>query len=199
MTVSCPGCREKILIEKAQLLKEAAAEVPSPLADSPAEPEAALSGATHATDPRLPPNFSMPSECRLPPGILVGEGPKAARFERELVVYGSHFTHANDLTSIPLMEEVPPLLAVLVDSAAAAPLPMLEPLAQLPPAQRRRTYVVLVADNLKSLDGQQAFRYEVDLTVAAEDLDVAAQLVFLGLSHHEKIYSAFRRAEEALT
>lgn len=62
------------------------------------------------------------------------------------------------------------ILVVLVDKAAAPPFPPLEPIQKLPLDLRRGTFVALMANNVKSLDGQTAFYLQVNCLINAQEV-----------------------------
>ncbi len=71
------------------------------------------------------------------------------------------------------------------------PLQELQPLTSLNPADRRKTYLVLVADSLRTFDGNAAFLYEVNLVVSTPDLHAFRQVWREAESFQRRLYQHF--------
>ncbi len=80
------------------------------------------------------------------------------------------------------------ILVIRMDKASTPPCAPLEPLERLSYAERRRTFVVLVANNVKSLDGQVAFFLQVNCLINAQDAGRFSALVRRALLHHLRLY-----------
>jgi hypothetical protein len=72
----------------------------------------------------------------------------------------------------------------------APPLESMQPIIALTSVDRRKSFFILVADNLRTLDGNAAFLYGVNLIVAAKDLGSFAQIYRDAFTYHERLYSA---------
>ena len=70
----------------------------------------------------------------------------------------------------------------------------LEPLVTLPPRERRRTFAVLVASNVKTLDGNLAFLYQVNLLLNRQHVPQAAGILYSALRSHQRLDKPFLAA-----
>ena len=69
----------------------------------------------------------------------------------------------------------------------------------LMPPERRKSFFILVSDNLRTLDGNAAFLYGVNLVVATKDLGNFPQIFRDAYTYHERIYlnmTSVLRAQE---
>lgn len=107
--------------------------------------------------------------------------------------------HFTDLASAckAMKETEVGVLVVVMDKASAPPCPPLAPLHQLPIDVRRRTYVVLMADNVRSLDGQVAFYLQVNCLVNSQDMIRFPVYLRRGLLYHQRLYRAWSEEIEA--
>jgi hypothetical protein len=64
------------------------------------------------------------------------------------------------------------------------------PIISLTPVDRRKSFFVLVSENLRTLDGNAAFLYGVNLVVAAKDLGQFPQIYKDALTAHERLYAS---------
>ncbi len=98
-----------------------------------------------------------------------------------------HFTSLEDAVDV-LADAGAGILVIRMDKASTPPCEPLEPLGRLGYGERRRTFVVLVADNVKSLDGQVAFYLQVNCLINAGDAGRFAPLVRRALLYHLRLY-----------
>lgn len=87
------------------------------------------------------------------------------------------------------MQEFPPLVFVHPAQMAPPPLDSMGPILSLVPADRRRSFFVLVADNLRTLDGNAAFLYGVNLVVAKKDLPQFPDIYREAFAAHQRLYA----------
>jgi hypothetical protein len=71
------------------------------------------------------------------------------------------------------------------------PLEDLAAITNLGPADRRRSFFILLADGLRTLDGNAAFFYNVNMVVANKDVGSIAQIYRDAEAHHRRMYSSF--------
>ena len=64
----------------------------------------------------------------------------------------------------------------------------------LPPRERRRVFAVLVASNVKTLDGNLAFLYQVNLLLNRQHLQQAPGILYAALRSHQRLYQPFLAA-----
>jgi len=71
-------------------------------------------------------------------------------------------------------------------------------ISELPLAQRRETYVILVGPNMVSRSDMQAFMYSVDLTLKDTDAGNMKVIAGRGLVRQEELYTTFLSVWKAL-
>ena len=96
-----------------------------------------------------------------------------------------------------LLETEAGILLIRMEKASRPPCKPLEALERLSYALRRRTFVVLMAENVRSLDGQLAFYLQVNCLVATQDADRLAAIVRRALLHHLRLYRHWTSAPGA--
>jgi hypothetical protein len=72
---------------------------------------------------------------------------------------------------------------------APPPLESMQAIISLTPTDRRRSFFILFADNLRTLDGNAAFLYGVNLVVAPKDLAAFPQIYREAHAYHERLYA----------
>jgi hypothetical protein len=204
----CPSCQSKVVIDKRKLLS---AEAEAPSAPAVGAAPAARSGDSRDTGaasgerssgslvvaPDALLEMSLPPGESIPPGFLVAEDREtAAQFRRQLEPYDCTLESFADAGTARerALQEPPALLAFVADAVTKPPYAPLEPLVTLPPRDRRRVFMVLVASNVKSLDGNLAFLYQVDLLLNRQHVPQAAGILYSALRSHQRLYRPFLAA-----
>ncbi len=196
-----------------------------PEAAAPAWPAApAGPTATPATAPRAEPNWASPARPRsphdtgsmtrltaispadqlllehFPPVALVAnlEMPPAPELTELLQMVGMeevrHFTSLAEACEEALEADVGVLL-VRVDKAAPPPFEALGLVYKIPAEIRRRLFVALFAENVRSLDGQAAFFLQVNCVLSSQEMESFPLKLRRALLHHLRHYR-FWGAEE---
>jgi|YNPMSStandDraft_2_1061718.scaffolds.fasta_scaffold09754_4 predicted Zn finger-like uncharacterized protein len=80
------------------------------------------------------------------------------------------------------------------DSANQGGLAILRHVNSLPPRYRRRTYLVLVSPQVKTLDTYMAFLNGVNLTVNPSDIDTINQILERSIRDFNELYRAYNAA-----
>lgn len=85
---------------------------------------------------------------------------------------------------------------VVLAPAQLTPPPLVDyvPILSASPTDRRRGFFILVADKIRSMDGNAAFLYGVNLTVALRDLARFDAIYREAAAHHENLYAAMKAA-----
>ena len=201
----CPSCQSKVIIDKRKLLAGDAtsAELPSPVAaasvDSPAAAAHAAAEHGHSSSGSLivPSDalleMALPPGESLPPGLLVAEDREAgAQLKRWLEPYDCTLEVMDAAAARErALTDPPPLLVYVADAVTKPPYASLEPLVTIPPRERRRSFLVLVASNVKTLDGNLAFLYQVDLLLHRQHLSQAPGILYSALRAHQRMYRPF--------
>jgi hypothetical protein len=74
----------------------------------------------------------------------------------------------------------------------------MQPVISLMPVDRRKSFFILVADGLRTLDGNAAFLYGVNLVVAARDLNAFPQIFKEAYAYHERLYGPMNSVLKAM-
>jgi hypothetical protein len=199
VSYACPHCKQKVNADKSKLLQQAAAATPS------AEPPAPEEKTAAKTIP-LPPailvdeRFSqLPSDARFPSGIVVGDDASAVEDVRsKLAAVGCQLiaVESAEIARNMIVNNGCDLCIVVAGGQATSPYAPMAPLLGLPEAIRRQTYLVLVADNVKTLDGSAAFMFQVNAVLSRQDPGHLEAALHAGIAYHERLYRPYLQAVE---
>jgi len=95
------------------------------------------------------------------------------------------------------VQEYPPVVMLNPVQLTAPPLEAMQPIVALTPADRRKAFFILFAENLRTLDGNAAFLYGVNLVVAFKDLGAFQQIYREALAYHERLYAPMAAVAKA--
>jgi hypothetical protein len=87
-------------------------------------------------------------------------------------------------------QELPQVVFVNPQQMTPPPLEAMGAIMSIVPGERRKAFFVLVADNLRTLDGNAAFLYGVNLVVATKDLGQFPQIFRDAYAAHERLYAS---------
>jgi len=165
VTFPCPACKAKIVVDGRNV--QAA---PAPEAAAPAHHE------DHENE------FGDKA-------LIVGADDPALRQAVKLVgflpVHQAEAPRARDY----FMQEFPQVVIIHPAQATPPPLEAMSAIISLVPADRRKSFFILVADGLRTLDGNAAFLYGVNLVVAKKDLAQFPQIYREAITSHERFYA----------
>jgi len=188
-SVTCPTCSQKLLIDPPAVAaaRQAMSEAP------PSEPTPETGPAEMAAPPE--PSAEQPASTELPPlrgldrelieahtqaALIVHlDHPADERLDPELRRLGfQEIYHASDLEAAgELTQEVDlDFMLIRMQSVPAPPCPPLAPVYKLPFDLRRKMFVAVIADNVKTLDGQVAFYLQVNCLIQSAEPALAAKL-----------------------
>jgi hypothetical protein len=88
------------------------------------------------------------------------------------------------------MQEFPQVVIIHPAQLTPPPLDAMSAIISLVPADRRKSFFILVADGLRTLDGNAAFLYGVNLVVAKKDLAQFPQIYRDAHVAHERFYAS---------
>lgn len=160
----CPVCKTKISVDRRTLPVAAAAVAP---AGGEAEEEDDEFGEK---------------------GIIVGVDSPALRTAiRAIGLTPQHFPTAEAAREFYL-QEYPSLVIFAPAQLTPPPLAEAQPLTSVSPVDRRKGFYVLVADNLRTLDGNAAFLYAMNLVVSTKDLGQFARIHRDAEAFHRRLY-----------
>lgn len=169
--VPCPVCQTKLTVDRRNL-EMAGAVSPAP----------AAAGAEHPPQHEEVDGFGAKA-------LIVGTDHPALRQAAKMIgfmpVIMASATEARDY----FMQEYPPVVILHPAQVTSPPLADFGPIVSLAPVDRRKAFFILVADNLRTLDGNAAFLYGVNLVVASKDLGAFPQIYREAHSYHERLYA----------
>jgi len=199
VSFTCPHCRGKVSVDKTKIVCALPPRATTTMmAPAPSAPEPAPAQ-SHADDD-LGEADPLPPGAAIPPGIILGDDPMAiAEIRRRLEGYGcvlDVYPNAEEARAHILMD--PPPLVIYVGAAAGAPpYAPLQPITSVPPTERRQVFLLLVAEGLKTLDGNAAFMYQVNLCLNKQEISTVAPTLYSSLDYHHRLYRNYFEAVEA--
>ena len=193
----CPACKAALTVDR-RTAGQAATPQPTPGTPSPAPPPAAPP--KPASNP-LPPQSSAPppeegSQAILEDdlaakALIVGVDSPAARQAAEALGFQPvHFATVEACRDYYL-QEYPTLVFLCPANITRPPLEEMAPMTNIGPSDRRRSFFILLADGLRTLDGNAAFFYNVNLVVASKDAGSIQQVYRDAEAHHRRMYHSF--------
>jgi hypothetical protein len=111
---------------------------------------------------------------------------QAAKLMGFLPVYHADPARAREFFN----QEIPQVVFLIPPQLTPPPLEAMAPVISVIPSDRRKSFFILVADNLRTLDGNAAFLYGVNLVVAAKDVGQLPQIFREAHVVHERAYAA---------
>ena len=166
VTFPCPACKTKLTVDRRQFESSAA---PAPAPAAPDDDNENEFGAK---------------------ALIVGKDDPALRHAAKLIGYLPVY-HADPARAREFyMQEFPQIVLLNPAQVTPPPLDAIAPIVSVVPADRRKSFFVLVADNLRTLDGNAAFLYGVNLVVATKDINQFPQIYREALSAHERLYGS---------
>jgi hypothetical protein len=169
VTFPCPACKTKLTVDRRTL------EAPS--AAPPASTEAAASAASDED------GFGAKA-------LIVGNDLPALRQAAKLIGFVPMHVPTAQQARDYYLQEFPPVVILNPAQTTAPPLESMQPIISLTPADRRKSFFILVSENLRTLDGNAAFLYGVNLVVSQKDLGAIQQIYRDAFGYHERLYSA---------
>jgi hypothetical protein len=174
----CPVCKTKLTVDRRNLEAGSAA---APAAEMPHAAE------THDDDDSF--------GAKAP---IVGEDSPAIRQAVKLIGFlPVHFAAAQAARDF-YNQETPQVVVIHPAQMSPPPLQDFAPIISLTPSDRRKSFLILVADNLRTLDGNAAFLYGVNLVVATRDLAQFPQIYKDAHAYHERLYAAVHSVQKAM-
>ena len=182
VTFPCPVCKTKLSVDRRTLGTPAA---DAPAAAAPVAAAAEDDEDDHAND------FGAKA-------FIVGVDQPALRQAAKLIGFlPLHFASAEQARD-RFMQDLPQVILLNPQQMTPPPLEDLQPIISLTPAHRRKSFFVLVSENLRTLDGNAAFLYGVNLVVANKDLGNFPQIFRDAHSYHERLYASMTSVLRAI-
>jgi predicted RNA-binding Zn-ribbon protein involved in translation (DUF1610 family) len=177
----CPVCKTKLTVDRRNLEMGKAAAPPQPVAPETAHEEA----------PDDAEGFGSKT-------LIVGADHPALRQAAKLIgCIPLHMPTAQQAREL-FVQEFPPVVMLNPPQITAPPLESMQPIISLTPADRRKAFFILFADNLRTLDGNAAFLYGVNLVVSFKDLGAFQEIYREAMAYHERLYASMHSVTKAL-
>jgi hypothetical protein len=122
--------------------------------------------------------------------IIVGADDAALRQAAKLVGFLPVFFADPKKAREFYMQEFPQMVFIHPGQMTPPPLDAMGPIISLVPADRRKSFFVLVADNLRTLDGNAAFLYGVNLVLSRKDLPQFPDIYREAHAAHQRLYAS---------
>jgi hypothetical protein len=168
--IPCPVCETKLPVDRRNLEMAAAASAPAAHAETPAH--------THEEED----GFGAKA-------LIVGNDSPALRQAAKLIGFMPVVIAAPAQARDYFMQEYPPVVMLNPPQVTPPPLTEFAPIISLTPADRRKAFFILFSENLRTLDGNAAFLYGVNLVVAPKDLGAFQQIYREAFGYHERLYA----------
>jgi hypothetical protein len=196
ISFKCPGCGGTVKLDPASVGAPVAPTVVEPEPEAPPlEAELGAPVAEPLPGPEPPSeDLDLPPGTTLPPGLITGGDQNVVeQLRAALAPFDSHLEVMRDFSGLVELpsEEIPPLLVCVAGTVGRPPVEAARPFRDLAPNARRRTFAVLVSDNLKTNDGSAAFAYDVNLVINSSDLADAPRVLNSALQYHRRLWGTF--------
>ena len=168
----CPVCKTKLSVDRRKLGAEGAAPAPS-------VPQAMAPAVDDDDDPEN--EFGAKA-------FIVGTDSPALKQAAKLIGYLPIVYAAAEQARDRFMQDAPQVIFLNPSQMTPPPLEGMAPIISLMPSERRKSFFILVSDNLRTLDGNAAFLYGVNLVVATKDLGNFPQIFKDAYTYHERLY-----------
>jgi uncharacterized protein YbaR (Trm112 family) len=198
--IVCSSCQKPLSLDESKLpMKEVA--FPCPVCKTRLTVDRRTLG-TDAVAPGAPPAAPQ-SESQEMTGdengfgakaLIVGADHPSLRQAAKLVGFMPVHLPTPDQAREFFMQEYPQVVMISAPQMTPPPLEAFQPIIALTPSDRRKSFFVLVSDNLRTLDGNAAFLYGVNLVVATKDLGAFSQVFRDAYAYHERMYAAMNVA-----
>jgi zinc-ribbon domain len=130
--------------------------------------------------------------------LIVGNDHSALRQAAKLIGFMPVVIAAPQQARDYFMQEYPPVVMLNPAQVTAPPLAEFSPIIALTPGDRRKAFFILFSDNLRTLDGNAAFLYGVNLVVSPKDLGAFQQIYREAFGYHERLYAPLVAAVKAM-
>ncbi len=178
VTFPCPACKTRLTVDRRKL--EGA---PAPVPGASPEPAAASGEEDEGFGAKA---------------LIIGNDSPALRQAAKLIGFMPIQMATAQQGRDYFMQEFPPVVFLNPAQTTAPPLEAMQPIVSLAPNDRRRSFFILVSENLRTLDGNAAFLYGVNLIVSQKDLGSFQQIYRDASAYHDRLYSAMNSVMKVL-
>lgn len=121
--------------------------------------------------------------------LIVGEDNAALRQAAKLIGFLPIHMPTPEKARDYFNQERPHVVLLNPAQITPPPLEAMQPIISLTPAERRKCFMILISDNLRTLDGNAAFLYGVNLVVAPKDFGAFSQIYRDAIAAHDRMYA----------
>jgi hypothetical protein len=179
VTFPCPVCKTKLAVDRRTL-------------EAPAVPVGGAEGSEAPAAGEQDDSFGAKA-------LIVGNDNPALRQAVKLVGFMPvHIATAQQARDYYL-QEFPPVVMLNPAQITAPPLESMQPIVSLTPNDRRKSFFILFSENLRTLDGNAAFLYGVNLVVAQKDLGSFQQIYREASGYHDRLYRSMNSVMKTMT
>lgn len=191
IAITCSSCRKPLSVDETRLpMKEVS--FPCPLCAE----RVTVDRRTLPADRTVPVAESADFEMLRPCMVVGTDEPAVTEACRILGFEPRHFADPETARDY-FLQEFPELVLLRPAEMSAPPLAGMLPVTSMSPVDRRKAFIILVSDNLRTFDGNAAFLYGVNLVVATKDLTSIKQIFRDAEMHHRRLYQGMVAAEKA--
>ena len=166
----CPACKTKLIVDRRKL-EASGGGTPVGIPDT---------GGNGAEDEE---------ETFGAKAMLVGADHPGLRQAAKAIGFATFYAATPQQARDYFMQEFPPVVMLHPPQLTPPPLESMQPIVSLTSGDRRKSFFILFSDNLRTLDGNAAFLYGVNLIVAPKDLNSFSQIYRDAYAYHERLYT----------
>lgn len=170
LSISCPSCKNKISYDNR--IKEDLVPIPSDLLKS------------------LPP-------LKEKSAIIIYEKENyLGIIKKGIEALGFNLKRSFKISEDPsnfILNELPSLIIYQVENLPPPPFKGLEPVLLIPINLRRHIFVAVISSNVKSLDGNSAFLYQVNLLISTKDIELFHHHIANALIYEYNLKANFKK------
>lgn len=206
MKITCTSCQKTLSLDETKLPMRPVL-IPCPVCETKLPVDRRnleMAGAAAAAQAASPNTAEVPSQAHEDDdsfgakALIVGNDHPALRQAAKLIGFMPVVIDAPQQARDYFMQEYPPVVMLNPAQVSAPPLADFAAIIALTPSDRRKAFFILFSDNLRTLDGNAAFLYGVNLVVAPKDLGAFQQIYRDAFGYHERLYAPMAAALKAM-
>lgn len=193
VTFPCPACKTALNVDRRTLGQGAPgpAAVPGPAPAPPPAPRPAANPLPPQSSAPPPDEDAILEDDLAAKALIVGVDSPVARQAAETLGFLPVHLPTVEACRDYYMQEYPPVVFLCPAQLTRPPLEDMAPMTNIGPGDRRRSFFILLADGLRTLDGNAAFFYNVNLVVANKDVGAIQQIYRDAEAFHRRMYHSF--------
>jgi|GEM_PF-461128 len=194
VTFPCPVCKARLSVDRRSLEATHPAAAIAPLAGEPQGP--APEGMPPAAGVQ-PSSTDLDSEYGQRALIVGADHPALRSAAASIGLQPVHMATAEQGRDY-YMQEFPSVVILSPPQLTSPPLESMQPMISVSSVDRRRGFFILVAEGLRTLDGNAAFLYGVNVIISTRDLASFPRIYKDAHLYHERLYAAMTSVQKNL-